>query len=147
MMNKYTTMCEFWTLKQSKNHVMMGSIDSWFYKYIAGIQLNEKSPAFAEFQVKPLLPDSLGFGKAQIETMRGRISSEWERNPELLTLKLEVPFNTSAMVFIPGSDKSKVLESKVPIEKIEGIEYLGFKNGIHVLKVHSGKFLFTTITD
>src|SRR5690606_5379762 len=38
MMEKYTTVCEFWTLKQSKNHVMMGSIDAWFYKYIAGIQ-------------------------------------------------------------------------------------------------------------
>lgn len=146
MMSKYTTMCEFWTLKQSKNHVMMGSIDAWFYKYIAGIQLDEKSPAFAVFQVKPLLPDSLGFGKAQIETLRGTISSEWVRNPGLLTLKLEVPFNTTAMVYIPGSGKSKVLESEVPVEKVEGLEYLGFKNGVHTLKVHSGNYLFT-ITD
>jgi len=147
MMNKYTTMCEFWTLKQSKNHVMMGSIDSWFYKYIAGIQLDEKSPAFAEFQVKPFFPDSLRFGKAQIETMRGRISSEWEKNPGLFTLKLEVPFNTSATVFIPGSVKSKILESMTPFEKVEGLEYLGFKNGNHILKVHSGNYLFATITD
>jgi len=147
MMSKYTTMCEFWTLKQSKNHVMMGSIDAWFYKYIAGIQLDENNPAFSSFQVKPLLLDSLRFGKAQIETMRGRISSEWERNQGLFTLKLEIPFNTSAMVYIPGSVKSKVLESEVPIGKVDGTEYLGFKNGVHILKVHSGNYLFTTITD
>jgi len=109
--------------------------------------LDEKSPAFAEFQVKPFFPDSLRFGKAQIETMRGRISSEWEKNPGLFTLKLEVPFNTSATVFIPGSVKSKILESMTPFEKVEGLEYLGFKNGNHILKVHSGNYLFATITD
>ncbi|KAA3659181.1 MAG: alpha-L-rhamnosidase, partial [Calditrichaeota bacterium] len=39
MVEKYTTMCEFWTLKQSHNHVMTGSIDAFFYKTLAGIRL------------------------------------------------------------------------------------------------------------
>jgi alpha-L-rhamnosidase len=145
MMEKYTTVCEFWTLKQSKNHVMMGSIDAWFYKYIAGIQLDEKNPAFASFQVKPILLDSLGKGKGEIETVRGKVSSEWERHPGLFTLKLQVPFNTTAEVFLPGNETDEIKEGGVPIEELNEIEYLGYKNGTHLLKVRSGSYQFTIV--
>ncbi len=143
MMSKYTTMCEFWTLKQSKNHVMMGSIDAWFYKYIAGIQLNEESSAFASFIVNPLLPDSLGSAKARIETIRGTISSEWKKNNGLFELKVGVPFNTSALVYLPGNKKETVKESGLLIGEASGVEDLGFKDGAHILKVHSGSYSFT----
>jgi len=144
MMKKYTTVCEFWTLKQSKNHVMMGSIDAWFYKYIAGIQLDEKNPAFASFKVKPILLDSLGSGKAQIETIRGKVISSWERHPGLFTLNLEVPFNTTAIVYLSGNEKDEVKEGGLPVKKVAGIEYLGYKDGAHLIKVHSGNYQFTT---
>lgn len=147
MMNKYTTTCEFWTLKQSKNHVMMGSIDAWFYKYIAGIQLDENKPAFLSFQVKPLLTDSLRYAKARIETMRGPISSEWEKHQEQFVLKLEVPFNTTAIVYLPGSADELVREGGLPLEQVGGIEYLGYKEGAHILKVNSGRYLFTMSQD
>lgn len=143
MMNKYTTMCEFWTLKQSKNHVMMGSIDAWFYKYIAGIQVDKKEPAFASFLVKPLLLDSLGFSKAHVETMRGSISTEWKKEKELLTLHVDVPFNTTATIFIPGSPTDELFESDIPIRQVKEIEDLGFKEGAFIFKVHSGNYLFT----
>ena len=122
---------------------MMGSIDAWFYKYIAGIQLDENNPAFVSFNVKPLLLDSLRHGKAQIETMRGKVSSEWERHPGLFTLNVEVPFNTTAFVFVPGSKKGEVKEGGLPVKQTEGIEYLDFNGGYHQLKVHSGKYHFT----
>jgi len=143
MMLKYTTMCEFWTLKQSKNHVMMGSIDAWFYKYLAGIQVDQNNPAFASFRVKPLLPDSLGTAKAQIETMRGTISSSWEMKAGLFTLKLEVPFNTTAVVYLPGGEKEIVKEGGLPLKPADGIEDSGFREGTHQVKVHSGSYLFT----
>lgn len=147
MMSKYTTMCEFWTLKQSKNHVMMGSVDAWFYKYIAGIQMDENKPAFVSFRVKPLLLDSLRHGKAQIETMRGKVSSEWERDSEFFTLNVEIPFNTTAFVFIPGDEKSELTESGLPLKQVEEIEYLGFNKGYHQLKVHSGRYSFSAKKD
>ncbi len=143
MMNFYTTMCEFWTLKQSKNHVMMGSIDAWFYKYIAGIQLDKKSQAFATFLVKPLLLDSLGSSKAHIETMRGSISTEWKKVKGLFTLFVDVPFNTTATVFIPGSPNDELFESGIAIRQLNEIENLGFKEGAFIVKVHSGNYLFT----
>ncbi len=143
MMRKYTTMCEFWTLKQSKNHVMMGSIDAWFYKYMAGIQLDEKNPAFSTFIVKPLLPDSLGSAKARIETIRGTVSSEWKKQNGQFCLKLHVPYNTSALVYIPGGKSDEVKEGGIAIKQAFGIEALGFSDGAHVFKVSSGSYSFT----
>ena len=55
MMRKYNTMCEFWTLKQSHNHVMMGSIDSWFYETLAGVKLSEAFPAYEKTIIHPYM--------------------------------------------------------------------------------------------
>ncbi len=144
MMRKYTTVCEFWTLKQSKNHVMMGSIDAWFYKYVAGIQQDEKIPAFASFIVKPLQLDSLGSAQGRIETIRGTILSSWQRVNGQYHLNVEVPYNTSAFVYLPVGEKDLISEGGLPLGKAIGVEDLGFKDGAHVLKVHSGNYSFIT---
>lgn len=143
MMSKYTTTCEFWTLKQSKNHVMMGSIDAWFYKYIAGIQLDEENPAYSIFNIKPILLDGLNYANASVETIKGTVSSSWEKEPGKFTLNVEVPFNTLAKVNIPDSKNAGLLEGGNPIENAEGVEYIGYSNGVHLLNVHSGNYLFT----
>lgn len=144
MMRRYTTVCEFWTLKQSKNHVMMGSIDAWFYRYIAGIQSDENNPAFASFIVKPQLLDSLGSSKSQIETMRGTVSSDWKKDKGQFTLKVEIPFNTTAMVYIPVKQNEEITEGGSLISKAKGIENLGYRNDAYLIKVHSGNYVFTT---
>jgi alpha-L-rhamnosidase len=145
MVEKYTTMCEFWTLKQSKNHVMMGSIDAWFYKYIAGIQLDETNTAFKLFQIKPIFVDGLGEAKGEVMTMRGIVSSEWERSPGLFTLNIQIPFNTTATVDLPGNKNDEVKEGNMPVNRVEGVQYLGFEHGVHRLLVHSGKYSFQIV--
>lgn len=143
MMEKYTTMCEFWTLKQSKNHVMMGSIDAWFYKYIAGIQPKEQNPAFSEFTIKPTILEGLDHAEAGTETIRGKIASKWKIENDKFSLDIEVPFNTSANVFIPGDENGVLREGEKALENVEGVEYIGFVNGMYHLKVNSGKYHFT----
>jgi alpha-L-rhamnosidase len=143
MMKSYTTMCEFWTLKQSKNHVMMGSIDAWFYKYIAGIQQDDSGIAFSSFRVKPFIPDSLNYAKANIETLRGTISSRWNLDAEHFTLNVEVPFNTTAEVFIPGYPGEEVKESGKSLKGSTGIRCMGYEEGYHRIIVVSGKYIFT----
>jgi len=143
MMKKYTTMCEFWTLKQSKNHVMMGSIDAWFYKYITGIQLDENNPAYKEFTIKPAVLEGLEFANAKSETIKGTVSTSWEKSNGKLKLKVEVPFNTSAMVYVPAAENAELHEGEIPVENIEGVEYIGYVDDAHLLRVYSGNYSFT----
>ncbi len=142
MMEKYTTVCEFWTLKQSKNHVMMGSIDAWFYKYLAGIQWDENYPGWSHFLIQPAFPEGLNFTQAKVETIKGRISSAWVKTADQLELNVEIPFNTSANVSIPGEKEDRITENGVPVNRVEGVEYLGYSEGKHRLKVNSGKYIF-----
>ena len=142
MMRLYTTVCEFWTLKQSKNHVMMGSIDAWFYKYIGGIQPDENSPAFASSIVKPTILDSLNSATSKIETVRGMISSEWKKKRGQFTLKVQVPFNTSATIYIPGKAGGLLTENGLPVKKLKVANYQGFHAGYHVVRVPSGNYVF-----
>jgi alpha-L-rhamnosidase len=142
MMEKYTTVCEFWTLKQSKNHVMMGSIDAWFYKYIAGIRLNEEAPAYKSFIIQPNLLKDLDLASASTETIRGKVSSSWKRENGNFRLKVEVPFNTTADVFVPTAENATIFEGNQPAEKVERIQSLGFENGFHRFRVGSGRYNF-----
>ena len=143
MMKKYTTMCEFWTLKQSKNHVMMGSIDAWFYKYLAGIQQQEQSLAFSSVEIKPFLADSLGYVKGEIETLRGKIFSEWKKANGILTLSVKIPFNTSALIYVPADENASISEGGVPVGMSLEILMLGYKDGARIFKVPSGNYSFS----
>ncbi|MDB4583596.1 glycoside hydrolase family 78 protein [Draconibacterium sp.] len=145
MMSKYTTTCEFWTLKQSKNHVMMGSIDAWFYKYITGIQLDKNNPAYSVFTVKPTILKGLEFANAELETIKGTVSSSWKKEAGELTLNVTVPFNTTANVFVPGNKDAECYENGVSVKNIEGVEYIGYSNGVHQLKVQSGSYSFIAV--
>ncbi len=143
MMEKYTTVCEFWTLKQSKNHVMMGSIDAWFYKYIAGIRLSEEAPAFKSFVIQPNLLKDLDHASGGTETIRGKVSSSWKTENGNFSLNVEIPFNTTADVFVPAAEKSAIFEGNQPAEKVKGIQSLGFENGFHHFRVGSGRYGFS----
>lgn len=145
MVEKYTTLCEFWSLKQSHNHVMMGSIDSWFYKTLAGINLDAKYPSYKNIIIKPYFTKDLAFAKASLETFRGTVSSEWKIIDSKLKMKIRVPFNTTADVYLPINKHTRVFEGGFPIEEVKGITEQGYVNNHKILSVVSGNYEFTVI--
>ena len=145
MVEKYTTMCEFWTLKQSHNHVMTGSIDAWFYKALAGIQIDEDHPAFEKIIIRPFLAGDLTFARASIETIKGTVASGWERNDSGYDLNIRIPFNTKADVYLPAGEDARIIENGISAPEAEGIRFLGYKNNYHVYSVESGKYRFTVL--
>jgi alpha-L-rhamnosidase len=144
MMKRFNTMCEFWTLKQSHNHVMMGSIDAWFYKVLAGIQIDESQPAFKEFKVQPFLANGLDYVSATTNTLRGEISVNWEKTGSKFTMGVSVPFNTSATVYVPGSADNLLYVNGHELERVPSIELLGYSDGCNVFRVPSGEWNFIT---
>ena len=142
MVEKYTTMCEFWTLKQSHNHVMTGSIDAFFYNTLAGIQLNEDFPGCRRITIKPFIPESLPFVKASIETVKGRVAVHWEKSNTELKLNIEIPANSEADIYIPAKDAAKIFESGTPILESRDIEFVESTDSYCHYVVKSGKYRF-----
>jgi alpha-L-rhamnosidase len=103
-----TTLSEFWDLHGSHNHVMLGSIDAWFYRTLAGIQSDDGQHGFAHIQIRPFIPDSLSWVRAGVQTVRGRVVVEWEKRKGALELRVAIPANTTATVHVPGGHARSV---------------------------------------
>lgn len=103
-----TTLSEFWNLKGSHNHVMMGSVDGWFYHTLAGIQPDASRPGFEHILIRPFLPASLSQVKAGTQTVRGRVAVEWTQQPDARRLKVTIPVNSTATVFVPAPTAQSV---------------------------------------
>ena len=82
----------------SLNHHMFNSIGGWFYRYLAGIELN----ALKTIIVHPRVtydPDLLDHVEAEVMTIKGRVHVEWTRvSTESLLLSVSVPNNVDALV-------------------------------------------------
>lgn len=105
-----TTLTEQWDPRNgnSLNHFMMGQIEEWFYKSLAGIVADEADPGFKHFFLQPEMVGDMDFVKASYDSLYGKIVSEWQRNEEELSFYFEIPANTSATVKLPVSDFSEI---------------------------------------
>lgn len=97
-----TTLSEFWDLRGSHNHVMMGSVDGWFYRALAGIEPDAIKPGFAHFYVRPFFPEALERVRAGVETVRGPVKVEWEKRTGEIYMAVTVPVNSRATVILPS---------------------------------------------
>jgi len=94
---------------------MMGSVDGWFYRTLAGIQLDERNPGFGHVVIKPYVPWSLPFVNASVETFRGRLAVEWEQKDNQIHLRVTIPVTSKATVFVPAGSAAKI-ESSPPLK-------------------------------
>ena len=101
-----TTLWERWEYldgmgMNSHNHPTFGSVDAWFYKVLAGINIDPAGPGFRKVIIKPYVIGNLDYVSASIKTIRGMVSSSWKKNSPSLTLNVTLPVNTEAKVSIP----------------------------------------------
>lgn len=145
--NGATTLWERWEYEtggamNSHNHPMMGSVSSWFYKYLAGIQPDAKHPAFKQSIIKPYFPSGLNWVNASYDTKYGKVKSSWEKNGSRLGMKIKVPANTNALVYFPVKDRNAILEGTKPIKMNNNIEFIKQEGDRMIYKVKSGEYSF-----
>lgn len=111
-----TTLTEQWDPRQgaSWNHFMMGQIDEWFFRSLAGIE--PVSPGFQNFIVRPQVVGDLSYVKASHETLYGTITVEWKKEKERFLLSVIVPVNTQATVILPDKKVQQVGAGKHEFE-------------------------------
>lgn len=126
----------------SQNHFMLGQINEWFYHDLAGIQPDESDPGFKKITIKPSVVGDLLWVKASYDSARGTISSGWQRSGDQLTMRLAIPPNTTAMVYVPTTRPNSVTESGVAASTAPGVKFLRTENGCAVFEVGSGTYAF-----
>jgi len=142
--NGRTTIPEKWTDGGSQNHVVLGAaIDQWFYKVLAGIRSDENCPGFKKFIIKPYIPNNgLDWVEASVNTIHGTISSFWKKQSGKLILKVTVPANTYATIFVPANRLEDVTSPKENILKSNDIKFLRMDKNRALFSVGSGSYEF-----
>jgi alpha-L-rhamnosidase len=140
-----TTLWEHWEFSDntySHNHPMFGSVSEWFYQALAGIKPAPDAVGFDQVIIAPQPVGDLQWAAASCDTVRGKIVSEWRRQPGRFTLHVRVPVGVEATVVIPASGATALTESGRAIGPAGGIRLLSQNRGKVVLAVGSGDYHF-----
>ena len=91
----------FWsTSMNSFNHYAYGAVADWMFGVIAGIKVT--APAYKEVIVAPMPSEKLGFARAEIDTVSGRIESSWYYTADSVRFEITVPDGTVAKIVLPN---------------------------------------------
>ena len=136
------SMWESWDGYDSRNHTPFCLISAYFYKYLAGIQIDDSAPGFKHIIINPSIVGDLNNVNAYHDAMYGRIKSSWKRENGKLTMEVSIPVNTTATVYVSAKPGSEIMESGKPANKSVGVTFLREEKGKTVYKVGSGNYTF-----
>lgn len=109
-----TTLTEQWDPRKgnSWNHFMMGQIEEWFYKSLAGINVDQTSNSgFQNIIISPNPVGDLKFVEASYNSLYGKISVDWKIEDNIYTLNVSIPANCIAKVYMPNENGFKEIGS------------------------------------
>ena len=145
--NGATTLWEHWEYSDntySHNHPMFGSVSEWFYKWVAGIQADPNAVGFDKIIIRPQIISNVDWVKAHHNSVHGKIISEWKRDVNTFTLDVTIPVNTTATIYLPSEDITKIEEDGENIKIFKDIEFVKMDNGSAILRVGSGSYSFVS---
>ncbi len=142
-----TSLTEAWDANRSssQNHFMLGHITEWFYKDLAGIDCDPEGPGFKKIIIRPQPVGDLIWVKASYDSIHGRIVSQWERGKNRFSLRVSIPANTTATVYLPASADPQITEGGEKLGTKPEIRLLRMEPGRAVLAVGSGDYDFVSI--
>lgn len=105
-----TTLTEQWDPRQgtSQNHFMMGQIDEWLFKTLAGITNKPGTFGMRHLLISPTLIGDMKYVKASTQSLYGTISVY--RTKDHLTV--EIPVGCDATVVLPNGEKRHIQSGK-----------------------------------
>ena len=137
-----TSLPETWDANpgSSLNHCMLGHIEEWFYSGL--LRISADAPGFGRIVIKPQPVGGLAWAEGHYDSLHGRIQSSWKRDGDRLTLEIVIPPNTTATVYVPARDATKVTEGGKPASEAPGVKLLPDENGAAVYEIASGAYRF-----
>ena len=105
-----TTLWELWQEKtgpsmNSQDHIMFGSVGSWFYQALAGINQAPEGVGYRHILLKPHAAHGLQWASGTVKTLRGTVESSWTHEPGGVSMKVSIPVGADARVLVPRPDE------------------------------------------
>ena len=120
----------------SYNHYAFGSVVAWVYRYVAGIDTTSDSPGFHHIVIHPHLDASMPHASGEYASVYGKIVTDWTSDSgKSMSLKVTIPPNTSATIYLPAIPNTQISESGTPVHSRQ-------ENGSNVVETGSGSYVF-----
>ena len=100
-----TTLTEQWDPRNgtSWNHFMMGQIDEWLFRTLAGIRQQDGTVGMRHLLISPTLVGDIKYVRAKTASLYGEISVDCSREKTVV----EIPVGCDARIVLPdGSEKN-----------------------------------------
>ncbi len=139
-----TALTESWPALEvvSNNHLMLGHLMEWFYTGIGGIQQEENSNGYRNLIIKPVIVGDLTSAKTSFESPYGTILTDWIISEKGLNVKVNIPANSTALIYLPVKEESEITENDIPVMQNRNIKLAKYENGYKIFKTGSGNYNF-----
>jgi len=127
----------------SFNHYAYGAIGEWMYRTIAGIDIDPAQPGYKHVLIQPHPGGGLTSAQASVHSMYGKVASSWEVKDGTMTMKIEIPANTTASVRLLGARVQDVSEAGKALGSSSAISGVSQADGAVTLNAGSGRYEFT----
>ena len=120
----------------SYNHYAFGSVVAWVYRYIVGIDTASDGPGFHHIVIHPHPDPSMPHASGEYDSPYGTITTDWISDQgKSMSLKVTIPANSSATIYLPAIPNTQVWESGTPVHCRQ-------ENGFNVFETGSGSYGF-----
>lgn len=101
--NGATSLPEYWDdTTGSRNHFMLGAIDEWFSKHLAGIDQEAGSVAYQKLVFTPSIVGGMTHAESGYRTPYGQVASSWTvEESQAVSMSVTVPVGATATVNVP----------------------------------------------
>jgi hypothetical protein len=98
-----TTLTEAWDANpgSSQNHFMLGHAEEWFYRGLAGIDIDLSRPEPRQIVIRPAFLTKVPRAQAEVHTVLGEIESSWNRDEAKVNWRVAIPVGSRAIVVLP----------------------------------------------
>ena len=124
----------------SFNHYAFGAVGEYLFGRTGGIQT--ATPGFKEIRIAPVIGHGITWARTSYDSFSGKIATAWKVENGTLELKVTIPANTTATVYVPSKDAGGVTESGKPAAHNEGVKFLRTEVDAAVFEVGSGAYSF-----
>jgi len=139
--NGATTCTEQWNGYYSQIHSCFPYIGGWFYKGLAGIQVDPENPGFKNIILRPGIVKSVDWVNCSYESPYGKIISNWKMEGDLFEWKVTIPTNSTATLYLPGKE---IQEGGKEAVTSENMTFLRNQDKYKVFHLESGEYSFSS---
>ena len=111
-----TTLTEAWDAnpRSSQNHFMLGHAEEWFYRGLAGIDVDLSRPESRQITIRPAFLAKVPEAQAELHTVLGNVKSSWTRKGTKVVWRVRIPVGSHAIVVLPHAAAEVSMNGETP---------------------------------